>query len=92
MFCFHYKGYVYTCFLVNQHTIVQSTQPKPELLNEVLRNLLRPDLIIYRSLASPQINILRVVPLGPLEDLPECKCQEEERYTNVCRDEILLLR
>ena len=67
---------------------ISLTQPKPELLNNILRFLLRPILIINGRFASPEIHVGGRYPLAPLEQLPKPIEQEENRHANVSCDEV----
>jgi len=64
-------------------------KPEPELLDEVLRNLLRPNLIINGGLSTPDIGLGWLYPFGSLEDLPEDEKDEKDRNANIARFEVL---
>lgn len=61
-------------------------QPEPELLNDVLRDLFRPDLSIERSLATPDVSLRWLDHLRTLEDLPEYEQEEVDQNADVRRE------
>ena len=63
------------------------TEPEPEFLQEVPRDLLRPVLRIQSRLSGPDISICGVHNLGSFEDLPETVEEEENRNANVSGEE-----
>lgn len=64
------------------------TQPEPELLEYVSRDLFRPDLSVKRRLSTPDIGMSRVNKLRAFEYLPEAIEQEEDGHADVSGEEI----
>lgn len=69
-------------------TNTSSTQPEPELLESITRDLHRPNLRIERRLTAPYIRFRRVDHLGSLEHLPESKEETKDRNTNIGCEEV----
>jgi hypothetical protein len=63
--------------------VLRSCNPRPDLLKEVPRDLLRPDLSVKSRLASPEIGFRSLDELGLLVKLPEEEEAEVDRDDNV---------
>jgi hypothetical protein len=72
---------------LKRQRLLRSCNPKPDLLEEVSRILLRPDLSIKRRLAGPEIRLRRLDELGLLVKLPEQEEAEVDRDDDVAARE-----
>jgi len=65
------------------HLSTHSAKPEPKLLHKVLWNLLRPNLIINRSLSAPDISLGWIHPFGSLKELPKDERDEEDGNADI---------
>lgn len=68
---------------------LSSCNPEPDLLDPIPGVVLRPHLRIKRSLPGPDIRLMGLDELGPLEDLPEKVEAQVDGDADVRGDEVL---